>query len=132
MWSPLVDATLRFATPGKLNFVVTAFGSVAMYMFSLYKGFAGTTPALRRLFPGKPDVFYDRLDFVVVAFTGSVIGTIFFHPQDALQSLSAGFGWVGALSVLTNPKIESAPSTPNKQIKDDLSTISGSDTGVDG
>jgi uncharacterized membrane protein YbjE (DUF340 family) len=105
MHSLLVEFSYRFASTDVVVFLTTLFGSVAMYMFSLYKGFEGTTPALKRLMPNKTQVYYDRLDFLFVVVTGSIIGTIFFHPKDALQGLSAGFGWVGALSVLTNPKI---------------------------
>ena len=82
MQSTLVELSSLLAGQSTLNFLSTLFGSVAMYMFSLYKGFEGTTPALRRLIPGRSDVFYDRLDFLVVALTGTIVGTIFFHPRD--------------------------------------------------
>ena len=108
---PLLDFSNFIAAPPVLNFFATLFGSVAMYMFSLYKGFEGTTPALKKLLPNRPQVYYDRLDFVAVVITGSIIGTIFFQPKNALQGLSAGFGWVGALSVLTNPK-DPSPRKP--------------------
>jgi hypothetical protein len=87
-----------------LRYVTTLFGAGAMYVFSLFRGFTGSVPALQRLLPNRSTVFYDRLDFLILVFTGSIIGTIFFHPQDTLQALSAGFGWVGAINVLMNQK----------------------------
>ena len=87
-----------------INYFTTLFGASAMYVFTLFKGFHGSVPALKRLLPSHADVFYDRLDFVILVFTGSVIGTIFFHPQDTLQALSAGFGWTGAVNVLVSQR----------------------------
>ncbi len=81
-------------------YAVTLFGSMAMYVFSLNKGFNGAGDFLRRFFPGKSDVFYDRLDFVLVVVFGSIIGSIFFSPQTAFGALAAGFGWVGAANTL--------------------------------
>ena len=91
-----------------VNYVTTLFGASAMYVFSLFKGFNGSVPALKRLLPNHADVFYDRLDFLILVFTGSIIGTIFFHPQDTLQALSAGFGWSGAINVLVSQRPQDA------------------------
>jgi hypothetical protein len=85
-----------------INYMVTLFGAMAMYLFSLAKGFRGSKPALRRLLPGKSEVSYDRIDFVIIIVTGSIIGTICFRPNDPLQALSAGFGWTGAVNILTS------------------------------
>jgi hypothetical protein len=87
-----------------INYVTTLFGASAMYVFSLFKGFNGSVPALKKLLPNRAEVFYDRLDFLILVFTGSIIGTIFFHPQDTLQALSAGFGWSGAINVLVSQR----------------------------
>lgn len=61
---------------------------------------------LKRMFPGKSQVYYDRLDFVVVVFAGSIIGTICFSPRNALQALAAGFGWVGAMNVMLKTQMQ--------------------------
>ena len=87
-----------------VNFIVTLFGSVAMYMFSVYRGFQGAGPALKVLLPNRPQVLYDRIDFLFTVFAGSIIGTIYFHPPDPLHALFAGFGWVSALSILAKQK----------------------------
>lgn len=81
-------------------FLVTLFGATAMYVFSLQKGFKGAGMFLRRFFPGKSEIFYDRMDFCLVVMFGSVIGTIFFAPQSSFAALAAGFGWVGATNTL--------------------------------
>jgi hypothetical protein len=85
-------------------YLITLFGSTAMYVFSLSKGFHGSVDFLRKMFPDHSQLFYDRIDFFVVIFAGSVIGTIFFSPTNTLQALAAGFGWVGAINVLMSRK----------------------------
>lgn len=82
-----------------IRYMITLLGSFCMYLFSFSRGFDGATPKLRKLFPNREDVFYDRLDFILVVFLGSAIGTIFFGPKDSIQALAAGFGWVGASEV---------------------------------
>lgn len=91
-----------------LRYMVTLLGSFSMYLFSSAKGFEGSVPMLKKLFPNKRKVFYDRIDFLLVVLIGSAVGTIFFHPNDSLQALAAGFGWVGAMNVMLKPieKIE--------------------------
>ena len=70
-----------------------------MYIFSFQKGFDGSISMLRRLFPRKKKVFYDRLDFFLVVISGSFIGIIFFGPIDHKQAFTAGLGWVGAITL---------------------------------
>jgi uncharacterized membrane protein YbjE (DUF340 family) len=82
-------------------FLLTLCGAIALYLFSLSKGFQGSVPVLRKLFPGRRDAFYDRLDFVIVIFLGSIIGTVFFVPTNSAQALAAGFGWISAVNILT-------------------------------
>ncbi len=82
------------------HFFLTLCGSTALYLFSLSRGFRGSSPVLKRLMPGHRDAYYDRIDFVVVIFFGSIIGTVFFLPANATQALAAGFGWVSAINVL--------------------------------
>jgi len=106
MQAPIADFALRVTaapdfTP-VLYYLVTLFGASAMYVFSLNKGFEGSLAFLKRVAPGKTQVFYDRVDFVIVIFAGSVIGTIFFSPVSTLEALAAGFGWVGAINILLN------------------------------
>ena len=45
------------------NFFYTVCGATALYLFSLSKGFRGSTPVLRKLMPDHSTVFYDRIDF---------------------------------------------------------------------
>jgi hypothetical protein len=85
------------------NFFFTLCGSTSLYMFSLSKGFQGSGPVLKRLFPGRRPVFYDRMDFIIVIVFGSIIGTVFFVPATPPQALAAGFGWITAVNVLSHP-----------------------------
>jgi uncharacterized membrane protein YbjE (DUF340 family) len=86
-------------TPIRL-FLLTLCGSTALYLFSLSRGFRGSSPVLKKLMPGHRDHYYDRVDFVVMIVFGSIIGTVFFVPTTATQALAAGFGWISAVNVL--------------------------------
>ena len=99
LWIFLTSAEFAFAR----NFFYTLCGATALYLFSLAKGFKGSTPVLRRLLPSRSDVFYDRLDFFVVIVFGSIIGSVFFVPSNPPQALAAGFGWIAAVNVLSSP-----------------------------
>jgi hypothetical protein len=81
-------------------YLVALFGSLAMYVLSLNNRMPVCTPVMRKLFPGRRELFYDWADFVVVVLVGSVIGSIVFQPKSVLPALAAGFGWVGAVSML--------------------------------
>jgi hypothetical protein len=103
-----MDKLLALTRLPQFNFVLfyltTLFGAIAMYVFALSKGFDGAIPFLKKFFPQKSEAFYNRADFVIVIFAGSIIGTICFSPQNSLQALAAGFGWVGAVNVLMTQK----------------------------
>jgi hypothetical protein len=88
---------------GVRNYFFTMCGATSLYLFSLSKGFNGSTPVLKRLFPDRKEVFYDRVDFIVVIVLGSIIGYVFFHPNTPPQSLAAGFGWIAAVNALGTP-----------------------------
>lgn len=47
-------------------YLTTLLGATATYVFSLNKGFAGATGFLQRVFPGRGEAFYARLDFFLV------------------------------------------------------------------
>ena len=65
---------------------------MAMYAFALNEGFEGAVPFLERFSSEKGPRFYNWMDFIIVTFSGSVIGTICFWPQDLWSSLPEGFG----------------------------------------
>lgn len=101
------------------NFFFTLCGSTSLYMFSLSKGFQGSTPVLKRLFPGNRVVFYDRLDFIIVIVLGSIIGTVFFVPTTPAQALAAGFGWITAVNVLSHPgqRVSQPDTSPESEVE---------------
>ena len=49
-----------------IYYVITLFGAPAAYVFSLNKGFQGSIPFLKKLFPGYDPLFYQRLDCLLV------------------------------------------------------------------
>jgi len=81
-------------------YLITLFGTLVMHVFQMNKGFNGTVEFLKSVFPGKSNVFYTRLDLLLVAVTGSLLGMIIFSPQSAISALAAGCGWVGGLNTL--------------------------------
>jgi uncharacterized membrane protein YbjE (DUF340 family) len=83
-------------------YAMTLFGSAAMYVFSLHQGFEGAVSFLKRMFPTRSAVFYDRVDFILVTIMGSVLGYILFDPKVAYQAITAGLGWVSAVNVVMN------------------------------
>jgi hypothetical protein len=80
-------------------YLITLLGATSTYVFSLNKGFAGATSFLQRIFPGRSDAFYARLDFFLVTFIGSGIAFILFGPVDNPKAVMAGLGWVSAVNV---------------------------------
>lgn len=80
--------------------LTTALGAAGMYVFSDFKGFENSKSFLKRQFPGKKNVFYNRSDFLLMVIVGTVIGSICFSPASYLEALAAGFGWTGAMNVL--------------------------------
>jgi lipid-A-disaccharide synthase-like uncharacterized protein len=85
-------------------YFIAMLGAIVTYLFASSNGRESTVPRLKQLLPGKSDTFYYRTDFVFVILVGSAIGYIFFIPQDPIQALAAGCGWVGALNVLVDQK----------------------------
>lgn len=83
-------------------YVVTLFGAASMYVFSLKKGFEGSISFLIKMFPERTNVFYDRLDFLVVTIMGSILGYLLLDPKQVHQALVAGLGWVSAVNVAMN------------------------------
>ncbi|HEY2955738.1 MAG TPA: hypothetical protein VGK89_10870 [Candidatus Eisenbacteria bacterium] len=99
-----IDSVRQFfvdpAVIASVRFLIVLFGSVAMYVFQLNRGFEGALGFLRRILPGRSDAFYSRVDFIVVSLAGSAIGQIIFEPRTPFQALAAGVGWVGAMNSL--------------------------------
>jgi hypothetical protein len=85
-----------------LYYLGTVLGVAATHIFSMRRGFEGSVPFLKRFFPGHGDVFYRRLDFLLVVLFGSLIGTIFFAPSNMVEGFAAGVGWDGAFNTVMN------------------------------
>jgi len=80
--------------------LITLFGAATMYVFSTFKGFDNSINFLKRMIPNRTDIFYFRCDFILMSFSGALIGLITFAPPDIYHALAAGFGWTGAMNVL--------------------------------
>jgi len=89
-------------------YFITLFGSFIMYIFSFQKGFEGSISVLKRLFPKRRKVFYDRMDFFLVVISGSFVGMILFQPVSDVQAFTAGLGWVGAINMVLRSQTDEA------------------------
>src|SRR5262245_51555389 len=87
-----------------LRFSITLLGAVTMYLFSLQKGFHGSSEVLEKLFPARQQSFYYRVDFLLSTVLGAILGTIIYQPSTSIQALAAGLGWVGAVNILAKKK----------------------------
>lgn len=99
----LEDIQAFFNNPtvlGVIFYFITLFGAAFVYVFKLHHDFEGSVAFFKKAFPGKSEAFYIRLDFIVVAIVGSIVGEIVFKPGNSIQALSAGFGWVSSLNVV--------------------------------
>lgn len=83
------------------RYFITLFGAMALQIFALFRNFNGAETFLKKFFPGKrSETFYNRADFCICVIIGSIIGFIFFNPQNAMEALAAGFSWQGAITVM--------------------------------
>ncbi len=81
-------------------FLYTVTGALALYVFSLKKGFKGAEEFIDRFFPAGHPVLKTLFDLILTVFLGSVIGEIIFSPQSPVAALAAGAGWISAFNTL--------------------------------
>jgi hypothetical protein len=73
-------------------------GALTLHLFSFDKNFAGANVVIRQLWPQKSDVFYHRLNFIIMMIVGPLVGFILLEPQKAHQAFVAGASWVGVVN----------------------------------
>ena len=80
-------------------FTLTVFGSLLVPIFSPNGKCDRTSlPFLRVVLPGRSPAFYNRLDFCITVFVGTVLGFLVIHPTAASDAIGAGAGWSMLLS----------------------------------
>jgi hypothetical protein len=73
-------------------------GALILHIFSFDRGFQGAKGVLVQLWPGKTDVFYYRLNFVLMIILGPIVGLVMTDPSYVKQAFAAGLGWVGVIN----------------------------------
>jgi hypothetical protein len=96
-----MTSVISYVPPPVQHYLLTLVGALMIFVFSAGREPAGPGTFIRKMFPQKSELFYDRLDFLLVTGLGSVIGFIFFDPDNAIHSLSAGLSWSSGLSILS-------------------------------
>lgn len=73
-------------------------GAIVAHILTVYAdNFKGLKPFLTKIFPNKPDVFYDRLDLVFLPVIGSLLAFVLISPVDFKSAISSGLSWTGTV-----------------------------------
>jgi hypothetical protein len=78
----------------------TLVGIFSAYFFSDNMGATPTSERLRKILPGRKDVFYDRVGLLLTFSVGTLVATIVFQPQTLYAAFAAGFSWPNAFAAL--------------------------------
>lgn len=79
----------------------TWLGALFGHMLSLYDtSFKGCRSFLSRVIPEKKDVFYDRLELVLLPAIGSILAYLLLDPSNMKSATFAGLTWTGTLVAL--------------------------------
>lgn len=80
-------------------------GALIGHMLSIYdKDFKGIHFIMARLFPNKKEVFYDRMDFILLPLIGCVLAFILIEPSNFKTAFFSGLTWSGTLVALLKQK----------------------------
>lgn len=86
-------------------YLVSWFGAICGHILSLYSsGFEGCQPFLKKMFPGKKDTFYVRIDFMLLPIIGTILSIVLLDPDNVESALFSGLSWSGTLMALLNNK----------------------------
>lgn len=79
----------------------TWLGALFGHMLSLYDtSFKGCRSFLSRVVPERKDVFYDRLELLLLPAIGSVLAYLLLDPTNIKSATFAGLTWSGTLIAL--------------------------------
>lgn len=98
-----MDDLYRFLDchPRIVLLICTWLGALCGHMLSLYDtAFKGTRSFVSRVIPGKKDVFYERLDMILLPIIGCILAFLLLDPSNIKSATFAGLTWSGALIAL--------------------------------
>lgn len=73
--------------------IIVGVGCAAGRIFPFQHDFQGSREFLEHMFPGRPPLFYERLDFFVTCVMGSILGMLIVQPASVHTALATGLGW---------------------------------------
>lgn len=82
-----------------IGFTLSLIGAAVAYLFGS-RTLLSTTVRLKRLFPGHTDVFYTRVDALLVVATGAILGHYLFVHRGPIDCVTCGIGFSTALKTL--------------------------------
>lgn len=69
-------------------------GAVIGHIFVGYdQEFQGTKPFFKKLFPTKSEVFFERLDFLIIPLIALFFSYSVIHPETLAAAMSTGLTW---------------------------------------
>ena len=79
----------------------TWLGALFGHILSLYDtSFHGCRSFMSRIFPNKKDVFYERIDLILLPLTGCLRAYLLLGPSNIKSATFAGLTWSGTLIAL--------------------------------
>lgn len=95
----LVDVNFSALLP-LWYFFLTLVGATMTQVMSLKMGTVGTRPFLEMWWPKKSDVWYSRMNCLLLIILGTILSFVILEPDSAKSSLFAGLTWCGTLQSL--------------------------------
>lgn len=91
-----------FTSHPKVTIIIcTWIGALFGHILSLYdKSFQGCRPFVSRIFPNKKEVFYERIDLILLPTIGCLLAYLLLDPSDIKSATFAGLTWSGTLIAL--------------------------------
>lgn len=80
-------------------------GALIGHILSIYdKEFKGIHFIMEKLFPNREDLFYDRVDFILLPIIGCILAFIIIEPSNFKTAFFAGLTWSGTLVAILRQK----------------------------
>lgn len=87
--------------PRVVLLLCTWLGALVGHILSLYDtSFKGCRSFLSRVIPEKNDVFYDRLELILLPAIGCILAYLLLDPSNMKSATFAGLTWSGTLIAL--------------------------------
>lgn len=80
-------------------------GAGSYHGLSIYdKEFKGIHFIMEKLFPNREELFYDRIDFILLPIIGCILAFIIIEPSNFKTAFFAGLTWSGTLVAILRQK----------------------------